>query len=336
MRKRDAEGGAAVRRQRALVAGVQEVDGHPRGEGREAEARVQAARRERRYRARRVPRQQPARAGDARQHPAHGDASAPPLARRRALQPEARRHAGPEAAQRLRRPEPRCVAAHPHVHLLAVVHHPGDVAGRQLRVEPAVERGLTPDARAAEHLLHPHDPLAVLVQPECGRHPRHRPVGAHHEARPQPLPPAPSLQRRGGARPIRLERDEGGRRRPLHAGAQARVQHAAVQRAHTAHPELVVRTLQLQRPTPRRIQSTRRTGAPRQSSGRAKLSSVRRTKIPVVCTAWSTAGLRSASSTRAPAAPSRRAHSRPASPAPTTSTSTPRSAPVGKVLCIMK
>src|SRR5688500_7855549 len=45
--------------------------------------------------------------------------------------------------------------------------------------------------------------------------------------------------------------------------------------------------------------------------------------MPVVCTAWSTVGLRSASSTLAPASPSRRAHSSPASPAPTTSTSTP-------------
>ncbi len=68
--------------------------------------------------------------------------------------------------------------------------------------------------------------------------------------------------------------------------------------------------------------ATRRTGGPRQSSGSAKLSRVRRTKMPVVCTAWSTLGFRSTRRTRAPPSPSRRAHSSPASPAPTTSTST--------------
>ncbi len=60
----------------------------------------------------------------------------------------------------------------------------------------------------------------------------------------------------------------------------------------------------------------RRTGGPRHSSGSAKSVSVRRTKMPVVCTARSGVGLTSTSSTRCPRWAMRRAATRPASPAP--------------------
>src|SRR6266404_1612440 len=57
-------------------------------------------------------------------------------------------------------------------------------------------------------------------------------------------------------------------------------------------------------------------GRPRQSSGMSKSSSVLRTKIPVVCMELSSAAFRSTRRIRSPRLPSRRAHCKPANPAP--------------------
>src|SRR5690606_5928839 len=132
-------------------------------------------------------------------------------------------------AEGLRRLETRGVAAHPDVHLLAIVDDPGKVSRRQQGIEPAVESRLLARTEVTKHFLHAHDPLTVLVEPEPRRNPGDGAVGTDHEPRTQPLGPSAGFHGGGRAVAVRLEGDDPDRRSPPDSRLQTGLQTTLVE-----------------------------------------------------------------------------------------------------------
>ncbi len=133
--------------------------------------------------------------------------------------------------------------------LFPVVDHPGDIAGRQPRIEEAVhDRSI----RVARHdLLDAGQHLFIAVQPELSCHGRPRPVRPDYVAGTDAFPCSTPFDDQHADAAILLDLRQAGRGYPLHAGPAALLQQVEVDPPHLPDAKLVMVRGQAQRPSPR-------------------------------------------------------------------------------------
>ena len=137
------------------------------------------------------------------------------------------------------------------MNLFAIMYRPGQIAGRDLRVDETMKDWRAIQRHIFEHFFDSHDPFAVSIEVQRSAHARISAIGAHDV-------PGPNQPRAGAILQWDYNRilqscagDKLGCRHPFNAGADAAVQESLIQEAHSPDTEFIVRTRQIQ-PTPRR------------------------------------------------------------------------------------
>jgi len=188
--------------------------------------------------------EQSAIAGDVSQHAADGNQPSAPFDRPSDVERQRRA----KCLQCARGIPAFAMSRQSDMRFVAVVRDPGDVAGREPRIDEAVQHRLARDWR--HDLFDADQHFAIGVEAELSGDRRTRAVGADHESRQETFLAAVTNERDADG----IDTNDARRRNPAHARARALFEQLQIEPRHPSDAELIAPRAQRERASRRGVQ----------------------------------------------------------------------------------